>query len=100
MINERRLSSIIVIAATGMLLTSPASYSAQTTSNLKPQDAPTRIVDLSRGWGVLQDVNPTSTLFPMILAKAGEHAAELLCFQCGLAKTSRIVTNYYRGVLT
>jgi predicted O-methyltransferase YrrM len=45
-------------------------------------------------------LNPTSTLFPMILAKAGEHAAELLCFQCGLAKTSRIVTNYYRGVLT
>ena len=57
MMTERRLSSIIVIAATGMLLASLASYSAQTTSNLKVQDAPARVVDLNQAWGVLQDAN-------------------------------------------
>ena len=55
--NKRWLSSIIVIAATGMLLASPASYPAQTTSDLKVGGAPARVVDLSQGWGVLQDVN-------------------------------------------
>jgi len=40
-------------------------------------------------------INPTSTLFPMILAKSGGQLAEVACFQRGFLETSEIVTNYF-----
>jgi hypothetical protein len=39
--------------------------------------------------------SPTSTLFPLILAKKGESLAEVACFQSGFVETCVIVTNYF-----
>jgi hypothetical protein len=44
---------------------------------------------------VKQHASPTSTLFPMILAKSGGQLAEVACFQRGFLETSEIVTNYF-----
>ena len=39
--------------------------------------------------------SPTSTLFPMILAKSGRRLTEVACLQCGFLEIGIIVTNYF-----
>ena len=45
--------------------------------------------------GEHSSANPTSTLFPLILAKSGGSLVEVACFQRGFFETREIVTNYF-----
>ena len=57
MTNRTWISSIILLAVGVIFLTSTASYPAHATEKPLLGEAPFRVVDLSHGWRVLQDVN-------------------------------------------